>query len=86
MDIKILTLKYHVKVLFQLTSVNENYSIRNFRDDFLFRFRAIETWEPVNTWNTILITKLDTHTDERWEEASKIKLTELNTLFEFLVV
>lgn len=70
----------------------ENYSLRNLKDDFLFRFRAIEALgESVDKWDTLLLhiltSKLDTHTDERCEQrlfARKIKKPTLNILIEFL--
>lgn len=89
---KALTIKNHVKALFELPTVSKGYRLRYFLDEFQKRFRALKLLgEPVDSWSTLLIhiitTKLDYRTLAQWEEFSvnkKLKTLNLNDLLDFL--
>ncbi|XP_050303742.1 uncharacterized protein LOC126741390 [Anthonomus grandis grandis] len=90
---KTLTIKNHVKALFDLPTVSKDkYSLRNLVDDFQKRFRALKLLgEPVDSWSTLLIylltSKLDFKTVTQWEEFvinNKISNQELKDLLNFL--
>jgi len=90
---KCLTIKNHVKALFDLPTVSrDKYTLRELLDDFNKRFRALRLLgEPVESWSTLLIYLITSKLEQRlviqWEEfiiSEKIKKPDLEQLLQFL--